>query len=31
LGWEPTVTFRELVRMMVDADLQALRKTNNYR
>jgi len=26
LGWEPTVTFRQLVRMMVDADLQALRQ-----
>jgi GDPmannose 4,6-dehydratase len=25
LGWEPTVTFPELVRMMVDADLDALR------
>jgi GDPmannose 4,6-dehydratase len=24
LGWEPTVTFTELVRLMVDADLQAL-------
>jgi GDPmannose 4,6-dehydratase len=22
LGWEPTVTFRELVTMMVDADLE---------
>ncbi|HHX64696.1 MAG TPA: GDP-mannose 4,6-dehydratase, partial [Chloroflexi bacterium] len=26
LGWEPTVSFEELVHMMVDADLQALRK-----
>jgi len=25
LGWEPTVSFEELVRMMVDADLLALR------
>ncbi|MDO8738900.1 GDP-mannose 4,6-dehydratase [Candidatus Deferrimicrobium sp.] len=25
LGWETTVSFRELVRMMVDADLEALR------
>ncbi len=25
LGWEPTVSFAELVRMMVDADLQLLR------
>jgi len=25
LGWEPTVTFRELVRLMIDADLDALR------
>ena len=24
LGWEPRVGFRELVRLMVDADLQAL-------
>ena len=24
LGWEPTITFRELVRMMVDADIQML-------
>jgi GDPmannose 4,6-dehydratase len=24
LGWEPTVTFRELVRIMVDADVRAL-------
>jgi GDPmannose 4,6-dehydratase len=26
LGWSPTVSFRELVEMMVDADLEALRK-----
>lgn len=25
LGWEPSVSFEELVRMMVDADLEALR------
>lgn len=25
LGWQPTVTFRELVRIMVDADLERLR------
>ncbi|MBA2749577.1 MAG: GDP-mannose 4,6-dehydratase, partial [Tatlockia sp.] len=24
LGWEPTVTFKELVAIMVEADLQAL-------
>jgi GDPmannose 4,6-dehydratase len=28
LGWEPTVTFSELVHMMVDADLALLRKEN---
>ena len=26
LGWEPTVDFRQLVRLMVDADLEVLRK-----
>ncbi|MCS6842817.1 MAG: GDP-mannose 4,6-dehydratase [Caldilineales bacterium] len=26
LGWQPTVTFRELVRIMVDADLEALQR-----
>jgi GDP-D-mannose dehydratase len=26
LGWEPTVTFKQLVRLMVDADLQALQE-----
>jgi GDPmannose 4,6-dehydratase len=26
LGWEPTVTFRELVEMMVEADLEKLRQ-----
>jgi GDPmannose 4,6-dehydratase len=30
LGWEPTVTFRQLVRMMVDADLQALRQPGDH-
>jgi GDPmannose 4,6-dehydratase len=28
LGWEPTVTFEELVHMMVDADMALLRKEN---
>ncbi|MGA9347559.1 MAG: GDP-mannose 4,6-dehydratase [Anaerolineae bacterium] len=31
LGWEPTVTFEELIQMMVDADLEALKKENNLR
>ena len=26
LGWEPTVSFEQLVTMMVDADLEALKK-----
>jgi GDPmannose 4,6-dehydratase len=26
LGWEPTVTFQEMVRIMVDADMDQLRK-----
>ena len=26
LGWEPTVSFPELVRMMVEADLAAIKK-----
>jgi GDPmannose 4,6-dehydratase len=26
LGWEPTVTFRQLIRMMVDSDLELLKK-----
>lgn len=26
LGWEPTTTFKELVRMMVDADVEAVRR-----
>lgn len=29
LGWEPTVDFRQLVRLMVDADLEALRGEQN--
>jgi len=29
LGWEPTVTFEELIKIMVDADLEALRKPGN--
>ncbi len=31
LGWEPTVTFEELIQMMVDADLEALKKENNLK
>ncbi len=27
LGWKPVVTFRELVRMMVDADMEEIRRT----
>lgn len=30
LGWEPTVDFKQLVRLMVDADLAALQKANGY-
>jgi GDPmannose 4,6-dehydratase len=30
LGWQPSVTFRELVRLMVDADLAALQQTGNH-
>jgi len=30
LGWEPIVSFQELVRMMVDADLEALQKADNH-
>jgi GDPmannose 4,6-dehydratase len=26
LGWEPRVSFEELIRMMVDADLEALQQ-----
>jgi len=29
LGWEPTVDFRQLVRLMVDADMQALQRGDN--
>ncbi len=29
LGWEPTVTFAELVQIMVDADLRALQRTEH--
>ncbi len=29
LGWEPTVTFEELIQMMIDADLEALKRENN--
>lgn len=29
LGWEPAVTFENLVAMMVDADLELLRRENN--
>jgi GDP-D-mannose dehydratase len=29
LKWEPNVTFRELVRLMVDADLALLRSEYN--
>jgi GDPmannose 4,6-dehydratase len=29
LGWEPTVTFEELIQMMIDADLAALKKEND--
>jgi GDPmannose 4,6-dehydratase len=28
LGWEPSVTFKELVEMMVDSDLERVRKLN---
>jgi len=28
LGWEPTVDFRHLVEMMVDADLERLRRSH---
>jgi GDPmannose 4,6-dehydratase len=30
LGWEPSVTFRELVRIMVDADLVQLQQSGNH-
>ncbi len=29
LGWEPTVTFEELIQMMVDADLETLKRENH--
>ena len=29
LGWEPTVKFQDLVRMMVDADLEMIRERRN--
>jgi hypothetical protein len=29
LGWKPTVTFEELIRMMVDADMELLKRENN--
>jgi GDPmannose 4,6-dehydratase len=31
LGWEPQVSFRELVRMMVESDLAALRRGHTHR
>jgi GDPmannose 4,6-dehydratase len=30
LHWEPTITFQQLVRIMVDADLAALKQTGNH-
>ncbi len=30
LGWEPSVTFQELVRIMTDADLAGLQQTGNH-
>jgi GDPmannose 4,6-dehydratase len=30
LEWKPAVTFRDLVRIMVDADLQTVRQTGNH-
>jgi GDPmannose 4,6-dehydratase len=29
LGWEPRVSFEELIKMMVDADLEAIRRNEN--
>ena len=29
LGWEPTVTFEEMIKMMVDADIERLKKGEN--
>jgi len=31
LGWEPAVTFEELIQMMVDADLAALKRENDLK
>jgi GDPmannose 4,6-dehydratase len=31
LGWEPTVTFEQLIQMMIDADLELLKRENNLR
>jgi len=31
LGWEPRVTFRELVQIMVDEDIRAVRERTDYR
>jgi len=31
LGWEPEVTFKELVKMMVDADIERLRNAEPNR
>jgi GDPmannose 4,6-dehydratase len=29
LGWEPKVEFKELVQMMVDSDMEKIKKENN--
>ncbi len=29
LGWEPTVTFKQLIEMMVDADMETIREEHN--
>lgn len=31
LGWEPTVSFEDLIQMMVEADLERLRSQGNFR
>jgi GDPmannose 4,6-dehydratase len=31
LGWKPRVTFHELVRIMVDEDIRAVREHTDYR
>ena len=31
LGWKPQVTFRELVRIMVEEDIRAMREHTDYR